>query len=510
MRTPLLVWLTIPLLSSSIAACGDDAGSGPLSGMGGAGGAAEDSGAAAEGAGGAVEDGGGAGGAAEGAGGAAEGGVEAAGAGDLVEQLRAIPGLTVEEQDSDLPGYRYLVMEIEQPADHGEPDGARFQQRLVLHHRDPAAPVVLVTEGYSIYPESQWLDEPAELLAANQIRVEHRFFTPSRPAPADWSMLTIEQAAADLHHVIASIRPLYQGKWISTGVSKGGMTSVYHRRFFPADVDGTVAYVAPHSLGGPDPRYLDFVAERGEPACRKALQDFQREALLRRSAMVERMEDEAAKEGFAYDVLGVERTLEVAVLDTVFSFWQYQRASLCADVPTAASSDEEVWAFLEEVASPSLWSDPYLLAFEPYHWQAATQLGYPGVAEAHLADLLKHPGTDVPPAFVLSGPGKTPAYDPGAMQDVSRWLTSEGERFLFIYGENDPYTAAAFELGQARDAHRFIAPEGNHGAVIGELAPADREQALKALEAWTGVAPSPHAPTSLRRPLRDPRWRMRL
>jgi hypothetical protein len=504
----LLTWLAITLLSSSLAACGDDAGGGRRPGGGGAGGAggATDGGGGAGGAGGGGAGGGGAGDA--GAGGAADGGGGAGGSspGDLLERLRAIPGLTVEERASSLPGYRYLVMGIEQPADHGDPGGARFQQRLVLHHRDPAAPVVLVTEGYSLHPGYQWLDEPAGLLAANQIRVEHRFFTPSRPERADWSLLTIEQAAADMHRVIASIRPLYQGRWISTGASKGGMTSVYHRRFYPDDVDGTVAYVAPNSLGGPDPRYPDFVAGRGAPACQRALEGFQREVLLRRPAMVERMEDEAATGGFSYDVLGAERALEVAALDAVFSFWQYQRASLCADVPTAASSDDEVWAFLEQVASPSLWADPSLLALEPYHWQAAAQLGYPGVAEAHLADLLLYPGIDAPPAFIVPGPGKAPAFDPGAMQDISRWLAAEGERLLFIYGENDPYTAGAFELGQARDAHRFIAPEGNHGAVIDDLAPADRELALGALEAWTGVAPRRDAGLLPRTLLRGRRW----
>ncbi|WP_437876783.1 S28 family serine protease [Sorangium sp. So ce513] len=517
MRTPLLSWFAFTLSALAAVACGDDAGSGPSpGGTGGAagvgvGGGSDGGGGAGDGdAGGGGAGGGGAGGGGAGGGSGGAGGAGGAGsARELLERLQAIEGLTVSEEESAFPGYRYFVMDLDQPADHARPDGDRFRQRVVLHHRDLAAPVVLVTEGYQISPEYQSLEEPTELLAANQIRVEHRFFTPSRPASEDWSRLTIEQAAADVHRVVAAIRPLYEGRWISTGTSKGGMTSVYHRRFYPADVDGTVAYVAPHSAGVSDPRYLDFVAERGDAACREALQGFQREVLLRRPAMLEAMEAEAEELGLTYDHLGAERALEVAVVESVFSLWQYRDASFCERVPTAASADGDVWAFLNEANEPYLWSDPYLAVYEPYYWQAAAELGYPGFAEEHLADLLVYPGANVPTSFVQPGPGKTPVFDPEAMQDVSAWLTAEGERFLFIYGENDPYTAAAFDLGAARDSHRFIAPNGTHGAVILALAPADRSLALGALAAWTGVTPEPPPRSTLRPLFRGRRWMTR-
>ncbi|WP_437317541.1 S28 family serine protease [Sorangium sp. So ce385] len=515
MRTLFATWFAITLSALAVAACGDDGSSGrPSEGGGGDGGAAGAGGgtgsASVQGEGGTtgITSTTGPGGGPAGSGGGPTAPTAPASR-DLLDQLQTLEGLTAVEHDSTLPGYRYFVLELDQPADHDHPDAARFQQRLLLHHRDPAAPVVLVTEGYNLYPDAQWLDEPAELLAANQIRVEHRFFTPSRPAPADWSLLTIEQAAADLHRVIASLRPLYEGRWLSTGASKSGMTAIYHRRFYPADVDGTVAYVAPHSAGVSDPRYLDFVAERGDPACRQALQRFQREVLLRRPAMLDLMEAEAAELGVTYDLLGIDRALDIAVIESVFSLWQYKDSSFCARVPNAASDDAAVWAFLDEANAPRLWSDPYLFAMEPYYWQAAAELGYPSFAEEHIADLLLYPGANVPTSFVEAGPGKTPRFDPRAMQDISAWLTTEGERLLFIYGENDPYTAAAFDIGAARDSHRFIAPGGTHGAVILSLAPADQALALGALESWTGVAPIHRDPSALRPLLRGRRWMTR-
>lgn len=423
---------------------------------------------------------------------------------DILERLEAIPGMVVTEQISGIEGYRSFVLEYEQPADHGAEGGPVFRQRLVLHHKDEAAPFVLGTSGYFVNPGVQRLREPAQLLQANQLYVEQRFFTPSRPEPADWSMLTIEQAATDHHRITEALKPIYKGKWISTGASKGGMTSVYHRRFFPTDVDGTIAYVAPHSFGTSDARYLDFVASLGEPACREALRNFQREVLTRREAMLARMDEQAMADGLTYDLLAREEALEVATLEFVFTFWQYDDASLCPDIPGPAATDDDVWAFLDEIASPSLWSDDGFLAYEPYYWQAATELGYPAVEEAHLSDLLSFPGIDVPETFLT--PGKTPMFDASVMQDVSTWLSAEGERLLFVYGENDPYSAAAFEIGNAKDSYVYFAVGENHSASIVDLSEPDRAAAFQALEAWTGVTPvlPPETAIRTRRTRRDP------
>jgi len=62
---------------------------------------------------------------------------------------------------------------------------------------------------------------------------------------------------------------------------------------------------------------------------------------------------------------------------------------------------------------------------------------------------------------------------------------------MFIYGEYDPWTAAAFDLGDAADSYVFIATAGTHGARIGSLESDDRETAMEILHRWTGVAPFP-------------------
>ncbi len=409
---------------------------------------------------------------------------------DFREELQSIPGLSVVEAATTVAGYRYFVMEFDQPADHlAEDSTPHFAQRVLLMHKDKSAPMVLGTSGYFVNPAKPGLREPAQLLEANQLWVEQRFFYPSRPEAEEWSQLTIEQAATDHHRLVEAFRPLYSGKWISSGASKGGMTSVYHRRFFPDDVDGTIAYVAPHSSGTSDPRYLDFVANLGEPDCQTKLKDFQREVLIRRGAMKDFMGAMASAHGDTFELLGEDKALETAVLEFTFTFWQYFDATRCAGIPTAMSTDADVWTFFSEICSPLLWSDKQVLGFEPYYWQAAVQLGYPAVEESHLADLLQYPGLDVPSTYVVPGPGKTPTFDPAAMKDISDWLGAQGERVLFVYGQTDPYSAAAFDVGSAKDSFKFIAPGKNHFATLVDLEETDRSVAFDALERWTGKTP---------------------
>ena len=147
---------------------------------------------------------------AQGGGGAGGGGAGGQGGGvavDIKEQLAGIEGAVVVEQTSDIEGYRFFLIELDQPVDHENPAGQRFKQRIALHHRDAAAPTVLASTGYMLWLPSQYLEEPTSMVGGNQLIVEHRYFSPSRPAPADWSKLTIQQAAADHHRIVQALSP---------------------------------------------------------------------------------------------------------------------------------------------------------------------------------------------------------------------------------------------------------------------------------------------------------------
>lgn len=405
---------------------------------------------------------------------------------DIYEALKAIEGMAASEEASPVSGCRFFRLVYQQPSNHQAPSGVSFGQRMALIHCSPSAPTVLGTTGYMMFSEAN-LWELSAMLEANQLIVEHRFFDPSIPSSPTWTDLTIQQAAADHHRIVSAIRPLYTGKWLSTGASKGGMTSVYHRRFYPDDVDGTVAYVAPQSHGIDDARYPLFLEQVGDPACRDKLKNFQREALLRKPAMLTRMNDLAAQSGLTYQWLGVEKAFEHAVTEFWFYFWQYFDASQCPDVPESTATDDDVFLFLNQISPLESVADSSVAYFSPYYYQAATQLGAPKQADAHIVDLLAYPGTDVPATY--SPQGWPTVFDSTSMVDVETWLSGEGQRMMFIYGQNDPWSAAAFELGGAKDSYRFWVPEGNHGSQISGLPEPDHSQALAAIETWSGVKP---------------------
>lgn len=120
--------------------------------------------------------------------------------------------------------------------------------------------------------------------------VEYRYFLESTPEPKDWQYLTAENSADDLHAVRNAFKSIYPGKWIATGISKGGQTTLLYRTFYPDDVDISVPYVAPLCYGVEDGRHEPFLRKVSTPEDRKRIEDFQLEVLKRKAALLPRFE----------------------------------------------------------------------------------------------------------------------------------------------------------------------------------------------------------------------------
>lgn len=407
---------------------------------------------------------------------------------DVRDRLEAVPGLTVVGERPTEPGYRLFDLTFTQPADHRHPEAGQFEQRLTVLHRGLDRPTVLHTSGYGL-PAEATRAEPTRLVDGNQVSLEHRFFTPSRPDPADWGDLDIWQAATDQHRVITALRSVYGGRWLTTGASKGGMTAVYHRRFYPDDVDGTIAYVAPNDVDNDRDRYDEFLAEVGtDPACRAALTAVQREALLRRDELLAKFQAYADAEGLTFDrIIGdVDRGFEMVVLDAPFAFWQYRGQDDCAQVPATTASTDEIYAFFDETVEFRFYTDQGIEPYAPYYYQAGTQLGWPHVSDEPLADLLHHRELSQPRNLV---PREIPMrFEPGVMRQVDTWVRSQGSELMFVNGERDPWSAEPFELGPGtRDSYRYLVPGANHGAKIEGLPADQRAEAEATVRRWAGA-----------------------
>jgi len=410
---------------------------------------------------------------------------------DILAQLRAVPGLTVLAEQPVAAPYRFFILSITQASDHRNPRAGTFQQRFTLLHRGTDRPMVLHTTGYNV-PGYAFRAEPTRIIDGNQISVEQRYFEPSRPSPVKWDQqMTIWQAATDHHRIVAALKPIYSQKWISTGASKGGMTSVYHRRFYPDDVDGTVAYVAPQDvINSEDSAYDRFFTKVGTAACRAALDGAQIAAFQRRAELVARYQAWATESARTFGIVGgVDRAFEFMVNGTTWAFWQYSSESDCADVPPPTASSDDLWAWIDLIYGLDSNTDQGITPYITYYFQASYQLGYPDVQQPHLARLQHYRGQDRAQSYIPKS--IVPRFQPLAMLDVDAWVKLSGRQLLFVYGANDPWGAEPFRLGPGtRDSLSYVAVGANHGANISLLTPPETATAKAAVQRWAGVTPA--------------------
>ena len=198
----------------------------------------------------------------------------------LADRIAALPHVKdVQEMESTRFAEKYLVI-FEQPIDHENPDMGTFTQRVYVCAVHPDSATVVVTEGYGAqYAASpRYRDEISALFNTNNIVVEHRYFLESTPYPGkspeevNWDYMNAPNAAADLHEVVTSLKGVFDGKWISTGISKGGQTTMLYRAYYPEDVDFSVPYVGPLCRGAQDGRHEPFIENYvGTPADREAV-----------------------------------------------------------------------------------------------------------------------------------------------------------------------------------------------------------------------------------------------
>lgn len=394
----------------------------------------------------------------------------------VIEQLRALPGVTlVQQRSTSFAGTLFFQITFRQPVDHAHPEGPYFSQRAYLLHRDESLPMVLITDGYGS-PNGAQQSELAFYLHTNQLRIEHRFFGTSRPVPTDWSKLDIAQAAADDHAVFAAFKTLYRARWVATGGSKGGMTAIYYGYFHPDDMDAIVAYSAPSSHGIDDERYVDFLRQVGSADCRERLAAFQRTALAHRDVLVKMI-----PEG-DYTYFGRDRSLEFAVIEFPFAFWATQPESSCKLIPGDGADDKERMDWL--LATVGIPDDTYLISTAPYYYQAATQLGWPRADDPSLAKWLRYPREDIPQNFPPLDVKKP--FDPTPMPIIEDWVRRWAHHLILVYGERDPWSATAFQITPDNEAYRmYVRGEyGTHATRLQHLSDTDRQLALLSLRDW--------------------------
>ena len=400
----------------------------------------------------------------------------------VYDLLRQIPGAEVHRISADSMFRDAWEVMIPQPLDHRHKWKGTFKQRIWVSYCDSLQPVVMVTEGYAA--NRNYVTELARLTRSNQIIVEHRYFGRSVPDSLDWRYLTIQQAAADHHHIYELFRKAWPGKWISTGISKGGQTTMYFKYFYPDDADICVPYVGPLNFSVVDPRIFTFLDTVGSDACRHRIHAFQMRLLKERKEIFPLFEEEARDKGYTWKrVNGDSTAYEYAVLEFPFAFWQW--GMKCSDIPGDHAPADTLFAFLRKANIFNYFSDAGIRYFEPFFYQAMTQLGYYGYRPSRYRGQIRHVQDTT---FRFAAPQHVSLKDDVAiMHDINAFLQDKGDHFIYIYGGTDTWSATAVRLHGKADALQIFKPGGSHGTRIRNLPAGQRDEVIQRLQQWLGI-----------------------
>ena len=377
------------------------------------------------------------------------------------------------------------VITVDEPVDHDNPTGQHFHQRVFLSHSDFTKPVVFVTEGYQAdYAQNpMYAEELSRMFKANQIVVEHRYFGKSVPSPLDWKYMTVKNAAADHHLIVGIFKALYHGKWISTGISKGGQTSIYFRFFYPEDVDATVAYVAPINFALEDPREEAFLKNVGTAEVRDKIEQFQKQLLEHKKELLPAFEKKAQLMNATFNRFGLEAAFDQTVLEYPFSYWQWCHS--VTEIPNQNADNETLLNALCRTVPAQTFGDSEIVKFESFFAQANAELGYYGYDVKPFKQWLKQKSY---PNTVL-GPQNLPVnYNPDPMKKVDEWLRTKADKLICIYGQNDPWSASAARIENNPKTLKVYAPNGCHTSRIGSLSEEQKKAVMERLHEWLGLS----------------------
>jgi hypothetical protein len=375
-------------------------------------------------------------------------------------------------------------LKIRQPVDHFNPGKGYFYQKAYLSHKGFGQPTVFVTEGYDCQRNAVY--ELTKMLNANQILAEHRYFGESCPDSLDYNYLNLKQSTADLHRINELLRNLYPDKWISTGISKGGQTTIYYRYFYPSDVDVSIPYVAPFNLEAEDKRIYAFLDTIGTDECHAKVRALQTRLLQHRDDVLPLLKFYCAGAKLQFTYLTFEEAFEYTVLEYPFAFWQW--GFDCSLIPSDTATLESSLTHLLDVSDISLFSDRDIRAFASHYYQAASEMGYYGYRTEEFSGLLKALPLKPHPSAALT-PGKMKVdFNHELTAAAFNWLQTKGDRFIYIYGGIDTWSATAVPPSEKVDALWFFLPgQGHAGARIRNMTPEDKEKLTFALKRWLDI-----------------------
>ena len=403
----------------------------------------------------------------------------------LQEKLKTISLITVIKPLESKEFAEKYVTYFTQPLDHDRPELGSFRQRVIISHIGFDRPTVIVTEGYGAgYALSpRYREELSKMFNTNMVFVEYRYFLESTPNPRDWQYLTAESSADDLHAVRQALKDIYPNKWIATGISKGGQTAMLYRTFYPNDVDITVPYVGPLCYGVEDGRHEPFLRQVGTEDERRKIEDFQLEVLKRKSTLLPRFEKHCQEKKYEFNA-SIEEIYDYSVLEYSFAFWQW--GTPVSTIPANNASDDEIYKHFMAISEPSYFAKGG--GNESFFVQAARELGYYGYDIRPFKKYLSITSSKgYLKKLMLPDDAKDIKFDKTLSKKITKFLKKNDPKMIFVYGEIDPWSAAAttwLNTDKKENVHIFVEPRGSHLARINTLPEEMKQKAISILQKW--------------------------
>ena len=381
---------------------------------------------------------------------------------------------------------QYYLMKFTQALDPENEAAGTFEQRVMLGHRGYDRPTVVVTEGYGgdyAFNNPRYMEELTYILDANILFVEYRYFSGSMPEPCNWEYLTVANSMVDYHNIITAFKPFYTGKWASTGISKGGSTSLFFRAYYPNDLDVSVPYVGPLSCAVEDGRHESFLEQVSTKENRDAIRNFQTELFERKARLMPMLDKYCFEHDMVFRV-PTSTIYDLLVLEYQFSMWQW--GTPISTIPALDSDDETIFSYFVKMCGPDYFAAGSNI--ESFFVQAVKDFGYYGYniepfhkyvnaedIEGYLKRVL------LPESFA------DVKFDDSNYRYVTDFYTENDPKMLFIYGEVDPWTASGVTWLRDRNKENikiFIQPGGSHTARILNMPEGMRNEILELLNEW--------------------------
>ena len=409
-----------------------------------------------------------------------------------VEDLK--PFMNTELGQAYYFNYRQLI-------DHNNPSLGTFKQQVVLTFVDKDAHTILHTEGYALTgafghshnrldsigaPHFLWalsrdygVDNQFDL---NCVQVEYRYHGFSLPEGDNDSFkyLSAEQQSKDLHAIVTDLKKALitgSGKWLSTGVSKNGMTSAQYAYFDEQygwnDIDVYVPFVAPIPPQEWDIRIGEYMLTQSS---KERLADLERayrtlvddkavaDATIAAYAKVYEQENDEklpADSAFIYTLIRVMNNLFGVQSYGDFATWtrfipdEHSTPEDYAEFFMLNDDDDRIFRKTNNARGPlAQRQDPFNvqigidqgnLAYD-YTWYLDGKL----LSESDKQFFKDH----------MEEKRNSKAIELQVL--LLKNLETTHKKLIFVYGEDDPWTGAAIPNPTNPNVKKYIVPHGTH------------------------------------------------